>query len=539
MLKSKILKFSAFSLAAIALAFNFASCDVGNGEYAEERPTTWTDLKADISESTCTANWTFAEDKAGIGSAEVSIEGKTIAPDEGEGATLKGANGLGVKFSGGLQGSRKSASLENPTEGPYLKLTLDSPSNITVKAVGAGAADLSRILLVTDADGKKLVYKENLSTATALTYHVKGAPAGDYFIYFNGSKITGINASAKQDEIPEPSAYTDDSWENSVVISADKNEPYMAITQKPQITLKNGEDDVTSFAVWTVLSGAEIATIDNTGLISAKSAASEGLVRVRGRIGRFYKETEVTFVKNEDLLSVDTFVTTVVSSNLKKDTKFLDFNLEKDGKETDIAKVLKTNVTGEALVTAENATIEIGDVLKNLFIGEADPANPNSKIYYEHIYNTETNVYVKADDKSPAGGDEIWQIKDPTAINGGLHVKGLATAVDKVDVNNNVHFYTLKLKVTPAAGKSLKVTGAMACFNAGKGANNMKCEVIVAEEVIGTIMSTKNATDPSPAIFSSPYTLTGETEFIFKVSTNSNRSGQSVQLKDLSLLISE
>ena len=141
MLKSKFLKFSAFSLAAIALAFNFAACDSGNDEYIPETPTTYREFNA-TGNGVCTAHWTFATDKASIGASEVSLEGKEIPADEGTGAKLVGANGLGIKYNAGLQAGRKSVVLEeNPGAGPALKLTTTAQTNLTFKVAGAGAAD--------------------------------------------------------------------------------------------------------------------------------------------------------------------------------------------------------------------------------------------------------------------------------------------------------------------------------------------------------------------------------------------------------------
>lgn len=538
MLKSKFLKFSAFSLAAIALAFNFAACDSGNDEYIPETPTTYREFNA-TGNGVCTAHWTFATDKASIGASEVSLEGKEIPADEGTGATLVGANGLGIKYgvdskgNAGLQAGRKSVVLEeNPGDGPALKLTTTAQTNLTFKVAGAGAADPSRIFLITNEAGEKLVYKSNLASATSIdattVFHLKGAPEGVYYIYFNGSKIWEINASATNNDVAKPLPYSsDEEWS----ISSDKTE-FTAITQNAQITLKDEDDrDVTNSAVWKIMSGEDIAKVDLSGKVSANSAASEGTVLVRGRIGRFYKDIELTINKNDDLLSVDTYVTTVASGNLPKvDTKITDFS--EDG--ADIAKVLKTNVTGKALVTAESATIEIGEALKTLNL-KADLDGTAGGVKY--VYNSETMIYEKSADvpEVAAQGDEFWQIKDPYGAKGGLHVKGLTVA----PAEEGTLFYTLKVKVTPVAGKSLKVTGVMGALNAGKGNNTMKCVVSVDNADLGTLLATKDTVDPAPAMFEKPYALSGETEFTFKIVSASIKSGQSVQLRNLSLLISE
>ena len=539
MLKSKFLKFSAFSLAAIALAFNFAACDSGNDEYIPETPTTYREFNA-TGNGVCTAHWTFATDKASIGASEVSLEGKEIPADEGTGAKLVGANGLGIKYgvdsagNAGLQAGRKTVVLEeNPGDGPALKLTTTVQTNLTFKVAGAGAADPSRIFLITDEAGENLVWKSNLASVTSIdattVFHLKGAPAGVYYIYFNGSKIWEINASATDNDVAKPLPYSsDEEWS----ISSDKD-TFTAITQAAQITLKDEDSrDVTNSAVWKIMSGEDIAKVDLSGKVSANSAASEGTVVVRGRIGRFYKDITLTINKNDDLLSVDTYVTTVASGNLPiAKTKITDFS------ETgaDIAKVLKTNVTGNsALVTAENATIEIGDILKTLCLDkDLDDTEGNVK----YVYNPEKKIYEKSDEapEIPNKPDEIWQIKDTASKDGGLHVKGFLVApTEKGSV-----LYTLKLKVKPAAGKNLKVTGVMAALNAGKGADAMKCDVYVGENLQGTLSSTKGGIDPVPAMFETAYNLTGETEFVFKVVSNSIKDGQSVQLHDLSLLIEE
>lgn len=541
MLKSKFLKFSAFSLAAIALAFNFAACDSGNDEYIPETPTTYREFNA-TGNGVCTAHWTFATDKASIGASEVSLEGKEIPADEGTGATLVGANGLGIKYgvdsagNAGLQAGRKTVVLEeNPGDGPALKLTTTAQTNLTFKVAGAGAADPSRIFLITDEAGENLVWKSNLASVTSIdattVFHLKGAPAGVYYIYFNGSKIWEINASATDNDVAKPLPYSsDEEWS----ISSDKpDNTFTAITQNAQITLKDEDSrDVTNSAVWKIMSGEDIAKVDLSGKVSANSAASEGTVVVRGRIGRFYKDITLTINKNDDLLSVDTYVTTVASGNLPiAKTKITDFS------ETgaDIAKVLKTNVTGNsALVTAENATIEIGDILKTLCLDkDLDDTEGNVK----YVYNPEKKIYEKSDEvpEIPNKPDEIWQIKDTASKDGGLHVKGFLVApTEKGSV-----LYTLKLKVKPAAGKNLKVTGVMAALNAGKGADTMKCDVYVGENLQGTLSSTKGGIDPVPAMFETAYNLTGETEFVFKIVSNSIKNGQSVQLHDLSLLIEE
>lgn len=247
---------------------------------------------------------------------------------------------------------------------------------------------------------------------------------------------------------------------------------------------------------------------------------------------RFYKDIPLEINKNEDLLNVDSFVTTVASGNLPKvGTKITDFS----EKGADIAKVLKTSVTGNsALVTAESATIEIGDVLKTLCLA-ADKNIDGKEVASKYVYNEETSKYEKSDETPEVTGDEFWQIKDPASKDGGLHVKGFPVA----PTETGSVLYTLKLKVTPAAGKNLKVTGVMAALNTGKGAGAMNCDVYVGENLQGTLSSTKGGIDPVPAMFDTAYNLTGETEFVFKVVSNVTKSGQSVQLHDLSLLIEE
>lgn len=554
MLKSKFFKFSAFSIAAIALAFNFAACDSGNDEYIEEKPHTWAELTGDVKDGTCSAKWTFVTDTASIGGSEVSIEGKEIPPDEGTGATLAGANGLGVKFNAGLQASKKTVNLyENPSDGAFLKLTTTVDTNITVKAKGAGAAEAARILLITDeagnlkdAEGNYKVAKDNLGSSSEYVFHIEKAPAGVYFIYFNGSTITQIDTTSGTHEgVTEPLGCESN---DDLTITCGGKEPteessfsFTAITETAQIALKKGSDDLTNSAVWEFLEGEDIADFKN-GILSAKSLSSKGDVILRGRYGRFYKDIKVSISENT---FVGAYVTILASKNMPAaKTEITDFSESGE----DIKNILKAEVAGDSsLVTASDATIEIAEALNKIQVSKVFKSADNTATIGSDIqtkYELKDGKYVetklsedgKLEDYS---GDEIWKINDPSGANGGLNVKGLGTATDKVDSNKNTLFYTLKLKIKPANGKTLKVTGLMACFNSGKGNNAMQCIVSTGETECATVKSVKNGVVATKTDFSSPVTFSEEKEFIFKISTANNRSGQSVQLKDLSLLISE
>lgn len=162
-----------------ALLFGMAGCDTGNDEYIVEDPTTWCRYSgsdpADNSDAVA-AKWTFATDVDSLGEKEASHKDLKLTADDGsKGATLTVGNEInfrwveasGTEESAGentarIQASKKSASLENPADGLYLILETEGQTNITVRAKGAGGAEASRILLITDANDEHLVWKNNL-----------------------------------------------------------------------------------------------------------------------------------------------------------------------------------------------------------------------------------------------------------------------------------------------------------------------------------------------------------------------------------------
>lgn len=550
-------RFFALAASLLAFGFGFIGCESGDGEdsYKEETPTTWAELEGTAATSV-TAKWTFETDTLPIGVAETSIEGQEIPANSGEGATLVGGNGLGIKWvapdgtltddmgesTGRIQASNKTASLDEPGSGPMLLLTTTADTNITVRAKGAGAATSARILVIRKQGSEEnLVYKDNLYSAGSkfIAFHLKNAPAGTYEIYFNGSTISEIDCNSTT-TVTEPKAYSSN---DDLTLSAAPTSTLESLIDTHTFTLTDKDsNDVTASATWTLLEGSDIATV-KAGLVSAKTATSAGKVKVRARIGMFYQDSgEFEFKAAEKGLAL-----TLVASNMPaKDTKILDWTSDES------KKMLGTVVLGKQLVTmSEVAEIEINrDKLGEI----------NHKEKGKYTLNTEGTVYTCDDDTTNTGAGEFWAIKDTTAANGGLTVKSDWADVGSDGENNKSQkgteiteiedrpvFYTLKFKVTPVAGKSVKVTGVYGCFNTGLGnADDTKgySEIAVynGDTLCGQLYSKKGQTVAWAKDFSSPVTLNSETEFTFIVRNYKWRDEgkqHSFQLKDFGLVVDE
>lgn len=284
MLKSKFLKFSAFSLAAIALAFNFAACDSGNDEYLEETPTnTYADRGASIVGSEVTALWNNFNAEDSLPDTEGAVQkGTVISPDSGKKATLTVVT-LSAKYnSNKLQtGCSKTSTLEKiaDTKG-ILKLTVEGNTNITLKGCQSGSSDLKNrfLAIASDEKGSNLIVSKDFLNKEDSTLHIKNAPKGDYYIFANGAKISEINASATNNTVEKPVAYTSsDDW----VIEYNSSKGELSLYSD---TAK--KNNVTGSAVWKIMSG-------DAKLEGSKLTITEGYtgsVVVRARIGRFYKD---------------------------------------------------------------------------------------------------------------------------------------------------------------------------------------------------------------------------------------------------------
>gem|GEM_PF-3233916 len=546
-------RFFALAASLLALGFGFIGCESGDGEdsYKEEIPTTWAELDGSAKTSV-TAKWTFETDTLPIGDTETSIEGKEIPANSGKGATLVGGNGLGIKWvaptgnvtedmgksTGRIQASNKTASLATPKDGAMLLLTTTADTNITVRAKGAGAATSARIFVIRKKGSEEnLVYKDNLYSAGSkfIAFHLKNAPAGTYEIYFNGSTISEIDCNSTT-TVTEPKAYSSN---DDLTLSAAPTNALESLIETHTFTLNDADGDVTASAIWTVIEGSDIATI-KAGVISAKSADSKGKVKVRARIGRFYKDSdEFEFKECEKTLAM-----TLIGSNMPaKDTKILNWNTSTDDG-ADARKILLTGVKGLDLIEcSEVASISIAEPLQNIHVKETG------------TYTLSGGIYQLTADTDASPASEIWSIKDVTGQNGGLHVKDDSTSAndktaDEATVSwatakettyaSDTELYSVSYNVKPVSGKTPKILGISGCINGGKGAGNIYVDLYLGSNKLGRALCTKNASVDATTLFEEDTQLTEESTITFKIGVvGGKKAGQSVQIQNLAMVCSE
>lgn len=546
-------RFFALAASLLALGFGFIGCESGDGEdsYKEEIPTTWAELDGSAKTSV-TAKWTFETDTLPIGDTETSIEGKEIPANSGKGATLVGGNGLGIKWvaptgnvtedmgksTGRIQASNKTASLATPENGAMLLLTTTADTNITVRAKGAGAATSARIFVIRKKGSEEnLVYKDNLYSAGSkfIAFHLKNAPAGTYEIYFNGSTISEIDCNSTT-TVTEPKAYSSN---DDLTLSAAPTNALESLIETHTFTLNDADGDVTASAIWTVIEGSDIATI-KAGVISAKSADSKGKVKVRARIGRFYKDSdEFEFKECEKTLAM-----TLIGSNMPaKDTKILNWNTSTDDG-ADARKILLTGVKGLDLIEcSEVASISIAEPLQNIHVKETG------------TYTLSGGIYQLTADTDASPASEIWSIKDVTGQNGGLHVKDDSTSAndktaDEATVSwatakettyaSDTELYSVSYNVKPVSGKTPKILGISGCINGGKGAGNIYVDLYLGSNKLGRALCTKNASVDATTLFEEDTQLTEESTITFKIGVvGGKKAGQSVQIQNLAMVCSE
>ena len=536
-------------LAAGAMIFTALGCDTGDDSYLPENPTTWYSYSTS-GNGTVTAKWTFSTDTSSIGASEVSWKEKEIAPDEGKGATLTGGDPCIIKWvtpgdvtltddmgesAGRIQAANKTASLKEPKAGASLILITEEQTNITVRAKGAGAATSARILAIyADGSDTPLVYKDNLFSAGSkfIAFHLQGAPAGKYTIYFNGSTISEIDTNSTGNNVVEPRGFTSN---DELVLSASPSSTLESLIDTHTFTLKDKDDnDLTPSAVWTLLEGDDIATISG-GIVAAKSADSSGKVKVRARMGRFYQDSEeFEFKAAEKGLAM-----TLISSNLPaKDTKILNWNTDSDDG-ADAKKVLTTGTKGLPIIEMVDnvAKIKIAEPLQNIHVKETGN------------YALSEGVYTLTADTQENPASEFWVIKDIEGTNPGLHVKDDSTKdASKAWANNDkdktyvsdTELYSISYKVKPASGKNPKISGVNACINGGKGAGNIYVDVYMGDTKLGRALCTKNTKVSATTIFESSTPLTAESTITFKVGVvKGKKGGQSVQIMNLGLVCIE
>lgn len=529
-------RFFALAASLLALGFGFMGCDSGDGEdsYNEETPTTWAQLEGTATTSV-TAKWTFETDTLPIGTAEASLEGKEIPANSGTGATLVGGNGLGIKWvaptgtltddmgasTGRIQASNKTASLETPENGAMLLLTTTADTNITVRAKGAGAATSARIFLIRQKGSEEnLVYKDNLYSAGSkfIAFHLKNAPAGTYEIYFNGSTISEIDCNSTT-TVTEPKAYTSN---DDLTLSAAPTETLESLVDTHTFTLTDKDNnEVTASATWTS-SDESIATV-KAGVVTAASENAEGTVTIRARVGRFYKEANVSFTKCTKaivtVLDAGALPESAVSAHEKA--------------ETDTTPVALTEAEATAFWANESVTKALTPVVINdTWVTSTEVA----KVELENFgFDKELPLSVQPKGSvaaASAGGKFGLSWKD--GKDGVCVTDGGKGNID--DDTKAWNLATITYKVKPETGSTLKLVKASALSANGKNQNDTIFRLTVGsnpEVSMKTAGSNKNCQSYEYDYSSAPLSISEETTI--KVVVRTCRNANSFSLQDLQL----
>lgn len=297
-------------LAAGAMAFTAIGCDTGDDSYLPEVPTTYKAMDdAFTGNPNVTAKWSFESlNRDGgtdpvwgipLANEEKTYTDKTMV--QADKATPVGAslllNGAWVANAKVFQASKKTSTLTGlATAGGSMTLTLKEQANIVVKAKGAGAAEQARYIAITDAADKLLAYKEGLGSDKDVLFVVKGAAAGTYKIYNNGSAIYYVDCSMSNnnEELRKPAEITLlQIWYGSEEAVESELPAIEANVDSLQFSAKNvvngTSEDLTGDAIWTS-SNESVAKVSKgkvTGIAAGKAT-------IRARIGRFYAQKTVT-----------------------------------------------------------------------------------------------------------------------------------------------------------------------------------------------------------------------------------------------------
>ncbi|MDE6736340.1 MAG: hypothetical protein K2J50_02420 [Treponemataceae bacterium] len=342
-------------------------------------PTTYYEADKDYAGSGIAAKWDFTGLTAKDGAVDAVFgltdsEAEFPATAYGENGGLKQANGTesdgatlvpfgawkknranGNPDSDGVAQSKNSnsSSLDKFDESAGFTLTLSQPANIVVKGRGAGAAAPTRFIIIADASGKKLAYKANLRNSKAEEFVVKGAAAGEYKIYVNGSCVYYIDLSKSSADFKEPAQITELKLYNKAGTAEapaeiDSFEVYESVTfTAKNVVSEDNKEEMTADAEWTS-SDENVATVKG-GVVTG---TGEGTAIIRARIGRFYDERTVTVTK-----STKTRATFFAAENLPTAEKELGLDWTADDVKETADKLLKAVVAGN-FVTVSDATIK-------------------------------------------------------------------------------------------------------------------------------------------------------------------------------------
>ena len=131
--------------------------------------------------------------------------------------------------------------------------------------------------------------------------------------------------------------------------------------------------------------------------------------------------------------------------------------------------------------------------------------------------------------------------------------KGIEVKVNKLndaDLPENTEFLTLKFSVTPASGKTVKISGFDGFLGSGKGNNNLleDCseipttsatyyKVSVGDKAAFQIVPKTNGS--AKATFANPVAISSQTEVVVTFAHAAKKNGISVDLMDLTLNVEE
>jgi len=558
-------RFFALAASLLALGFGFMGCDSGDGEdsYKEETPTTWVQLEGTATTSV-TAKWTFDTDTLPIGVAEVSIEGKEIPANSGEGATLVGGNGLGIKWvaptgtltddmgasTGRIQASNKTASLETPENGAMLLLTTTADTNITVRAKGAGAATSARIFLIRQKGSEEnLVYKDNLYSAGSkfIAFHLKNAPAGTYEIYFNGSTISEIDCNSTT-TVTEPKAYS--SNDDLQMVSGSYINLSATATGEFDVETTKFKFDGSNDQTW----GEVKAQYPYYVVSSAGDASKKASVN-------FYPAYETKTVEG----LVGTVLLTLVDKDFNDDTASAEWSSSNKSVATVSAGVVTAVGAGETTIRGR-----VGRFYKEVKVKVTEPKHTLVTTFCnENIPKATTKISEMTSDelaalkKTKVSGlssplvtteetaeYEYGEANEvPTEESGDNRVSkgpGIGMSYKSTSTNSEVgkKFVTYTFKVTPVSGKTVKLDGVTGLLNCGKGTGVLSAKAYVGDATTTEIALpiTKNNLVSYNSISAEKSVTLSSGENTIKVVVEvvaSGKNGISLQVQDIGLTFSE
>ena len=525
-------------LAAGAMIFTALGCDTGDDSYLPEIPTTYkvadnsfggnanvtavwdfSGISRTATDTTTNGVWGIPYDSVGTTAVTLDSNGgfKQADGSTAVGATLVPKEGsTWIANEKVLQASNKTASIKDLSGvNGILTLTLNEQANIVIKGKGAGAATAARLIAIADADGKLLAYKDNLGPSSDVLFVVKGAPAGAYTIYNNGSAFYYIDCSKNStaEELKQPAQISKLVLLNGSDVAAATLDPIEASIDT--LTLKAADErdlstDLTSDAVWTS-SDESVATV-KAGVVTGVAA---GTAVIRARIGRFYDERRVTVTPCTKalvtILAADKLPTSDVYAHTKAETDATPVALTDEEKTAfaaneSVKKALKPVLLGSWISTASDATLTMED--------------------FGYDKEMPLGIRPKATDATTAGGKYGLTWKDG---------KNGVCSTDTKKLESAWKIATITYTVTPA--KALKLVSASAELANGKSANATILKLVVGSNDAVEMKTSSGSREKSTYSCATNISVSAETTVKIEVWTC--RNGNSFSLQDVQLAFGE